>query len=137
MVEIADIHSRMGLVLPMLRALMAQGTQDWDVSDVINHCIDGSWTLLVDEDERAFMMVSLGVTEYSKTRQLRIEIACHANSTMKAPDFYPLLDTLAREMRCKQIVMESERSGWERIGWRKETIIYSRNVTEAINASTI
>lgn len=129
----AKIEDHLDMILPMLLDLMAAGRQDWTTLDIVNLCGSGAWQLFVDREENGFLMVSFIETEFSKTKILKVEICCHGNTCMHIPDFYPFLDMLAVNMGCKKIIMESERKGWERIGWQADTIRYSRPVMEVPN----
>ena len=130
MLEVAKIQDHLSLVLPLLGRLVERSRPDWTVADVIQNCVSGKWTLLVDDDGPSFVLVSVSEAEYSKRRKLVVEACCHPNTERGIEDFYPLLDMLARQMGCCEITMESRRKGWERIGWTPEWITYSRPVQE-------
>ena len=118
------------MVVPLLEGLVERSRPDWTVANAVQNCVAGKWTLLVDDDGPSFVMVSVAESEYSRRRKLIVEACCHPNTDLGIEDFYPLLDMLARNMGCCEIVMESRRRGWERRGWKPEWISYSRPVQE-------
>lgn len=128
MMRVTDIDSKLAMVTTGLEVVVAGQCPDWTVEDAINNCREKRWMLLCDDTEDGFLMLSFKETDFSKKQIMTVEAAYHPNANTKMPDFYGVLDFVAQAMGCQEIVMMSNRKGFERSGWTPQWTYYTRPV---------
>lgn len=111
-----------------LSELVVDCRPDWSVEQAIELCRTGAWILLVADDDPGFAMFSVQESKYSGVRQLVIHAVCMPEGSKGTAYYDQFWDLMAGNLGCAEIVMESNRRGWERRGWDLRWIRYSRQV---------
>lgn len=129
---LAEIDAALPKIEPLLLALIDRDRTGWTVDDVVEYCRSGKWLLMMADDDAGFCLFSV-----DGNKRLRIEAMCHPNGERTVSDYLPFMQIMARNMGCDEIVMESKRRGWERLGWVPGFTTYTMRVQEVSDAQAV